>query len=199
MKKIKVSLYFIQLSIAEKITYFLNVIAKMTGNVFFPEPDIPLAEVKTSVDTLSASYLASRDGSHTAISKLHDDEDATDHLFRILAAYVDRIADGDETKILSAGFQGTSQPTPHQKADLVVVDGPNSGSAKLVAKAIAGARAYIWQISINGTDWTTVDTTTRSSYEMDGLPVAEIRYFRVAGVTPEGTTDFTAPVKKVIV
>ncbi|MDR3653536.1 MAG: hypothetical protein P4L34_11290 [Paludibacter sp.] len=204
MKRLKVLLDFIKLIIAEKISFYRNVIAKLTDNATFPTPDVSLADAKTSVDKLEASYIASKDGSHTAIAMLHANEAATDELFRTLAAYVERMAGGDESKILSAGFHVSKQPTSFQKPDLAVLDGPNSGSVKLVAKAVDKAGSYIWQM-VKGTlpadekGWITLGYTTQANNEMDGLEVAAIYYFRVAAITPDGTTDFCSPVMKVVV
>ena len=204
MKKIKILLDFIRLAVAEKIAFYRNVITKLTGNAVFPTPDVPLTEAKTAVDKLEASLLASKDGSHTAIAVLHADEEAADDIFRTLAAYVDRISDGDESEMLSSGFHVSKQPVPIQKAALAVEDGPNSGSIKLVAKAVEKAGAYIWQyakdtLPTSESSWTQAGTGTRSFYEMTGLTVAAKYYFRVAAVTPDGTSDFSAPVLKVIV
>ena len=41
---------------------------------------------------------------------MHDNEKAVDTLFRHLAHYVDKIADGDEITLLSSGFQEIKQP-----------------------------------------------------------------------------------------
>ncbi len=46
MKKTKALLDFNKFSIAEKISFFRNVIAKLTDNPFFPNPDVPLSELK---------------------------------------------------------------------------------------------------------------------------------------------------------
>ena len=63
----------------------------------FPTPDVSLADATKAVDALETAYLAAKDGSHTAVALMHDAEDAADNLFRILVAYVDRIADGSES------------------------------------------------------------------------------------------------------
>lgn len=204
MKKIKVLLDFIKLSVAEKIVFYRNIIAKLTDNPAYPTPDVPLTDAKTSIDILEASYLASRDGSHTAISAMHDNETATDTLFYKLAAYVEKVAEGDATKILSSGFHESRQPTPPQKPQLAAGDGANTGSVKLTAKAVDRAGAYIWQsakdnLPVAESDWVLVATGTRSYYEITGLTVGSKYYFRVAAVTPDGTTDFSAPVSKVVV
>jgi hypothetical protein len=122
-----VLLSFIKLSIVEKIAFYRNIIAKLTDNPAFANPEVPLTDAKTAVDTLEASYLVARDGSHTAISAMHADEVVTDALFYKLAAYVEKVAEGDETKILSSGFQESKQPASRQKAQLSITDGSHSG------------------------------------------------------------------------
>lgn len=204
MKKIKVLFDFIKLAVAEKIAFYRNVNTKLTDNPTFPTPDEPLTKSKAAVDKMEVSFLASKDGSHTAIATLRADEEAADKIFRSEAEYVDRTSDGDESKILSSGFHASKQPESIQKAVLAVEDGPNSGSVKLVARAVPKAGAYIWQYAkgtlptdVNG--WIQAGTGTRSFFELTGLSVAAIYYFRMAAVTPDGTTDFCSPVMKVIV
>lgn len=204
MKKLKVLLDFIQLAVVAKIAFYHNVLACLTNNALFPTPDVALAEVKAAVDKLSASDLAARDGGRTAIATRNADEKAADELFHILAAYVDRIASGDEVKILSSGFQITKQPVAPQKAPLTVLDGANSGSVKLMAKAIDKAGSYIWQMA-KGTQpaaeegWSQIGITTQASFELKDLEVGGKYYFRVAAVTNIGVTDYTAGVLKVVV
>jgi hypothetical protein len=204
MKKVKVLLDFIRFAIAMKIAFYRNVITKLTDNVFFTKPDVSLADAKTSVDKLETAFIGAQDGGHTAVAAMHDAEAEADAIFRILAAYVDRIADGDETKILSSGFHPSAQPTTIQKPALSAEDGDNSGSVRLVAKAIEKAGSYIWQIGkdVLPTDesgWSIIGQSTRAYYDLTGLTVGAKYYFRVAAVTPDGTTDFTAAVLKIVI
>ncbi len=99
MKKIKVLVDFIQFSVAVKVAFYRNVIAKLTDNPDYPSPDVPLVEAKAAVDNFEAAIVAAKDGSHTAVSAMHGVETRTDGVFTILAHYVDRVAAGDETKI----------------------------------------------------------------------------------------------------
>lgn len=204
MKRIKVLLDFIELSVAEKIVFFRNVLAKLkAGASVFTNPDESLDTSGVSVDTLEANYMAASGGGHAATVAMHASEDAADEIFRVLAAYVDRIAKGDESIILSSGFNTSKQPTPAQKADLTVVSGGNSGTVKLTAKAVKGAGSYIWQMAkgalpTDESGWTNIGFTTQASNEVTGLEVATKYYFRVAAITNTGTTDFTAAVLKVV-
>lgn len=203
MKKLKVVFDFIKLSIAAKIEFYRNVVANLTGNIRFPTPDAPLEDAKASVDALESNHLAAKDGSRTAVSAMHAAEEKADDVFRILANYVSRVADSDETAILSSGFHTTKQPATSQKADISAENGDNSGSVWLVARAIDKAGAYIWQYSkdvLPDTEegWITTAHTTQSYYQQTGLTVACKYYFRVAAITTTGTTDFTAAVMKVV-
>ena len=91
-----------------------------------------------------------------------------------------------------------------EKPTLAANDGPNSGSLKLVAKAIYSAATYIWQsakdtLPTTESEWVTIGHSTQASYELTGLTVMNKYYFRVVAVTPEGTTDFSAPIEKIVI
>ena len=199
----KVLLNFIQFSVIEKVSYYRNLVAKTTGNPLLPTPEISMAELTAALDQFEAAIVSARDGSHIAISALHDCETATDKKFRILAHYVDKIADGDETTILSAGFQASKDPAPRNKPPLSAYNGSHSGSVILDTKAIDKAGSYIIQIADGSgpfveTDWRIVAVVTQSRYEVTGLIKGKVYSFRVAAVTPSGTTDFCAPVEKLV-
>lgn len=204
MKKTKALLDFIQLSVVVKIAFYRNTLTRLTGNETFLNPDVSLAEAKAAVDALEAAYLATQDGSHMAVSAMHDAEDKADDLFRILVAYVNRIAGGNETEILSAGFHVSRQSGAIQKSELEAQDGDNSGCVWLVARAVEKAGAYIWQIAkdvlpTSDEGWITAGYSTQSYFQVKGLTVGSKYYFRVAAITPSGQTDYTAPVAKVVV
>jgi hypothetical protein len=100
----------------------------MANNPHFPAPFIALNEAKLAVDKFEAAILASADGRRTAVSVMRDAEAAADSVFRALAGYVDLVADGNETIILSSGFDHCKQPVPHNKPVLEVVYGSVPGS-----------------------------------------------------------------------
>ena len=118
MKIAKVLLGFIKYSIAEKLPFYRNIVAKFISNPVFASSDITPAELTTALDNFEASIGAARDGGHTPIAIMHDNEHAVDKLFRNAAHYVDKIADGNETIILSSGFLASNQPKTHQKPPL---------------------------------------------------------------------------------
>jgi len=176
---------------------------QLYGNPLFTIPDIPEAEAIAMVDALEAAMQAAKEGGPTAMSALHDAAERADTLYRNLAHYVERIAVGDETSILSSGFHISKQPVITPKPELAALDGEHSSDVKLVAKAKERGTAYQWQMSKESDDgtqgvWVDIGTTTRATIEVKGLEVMKRYKFRYAIVTPDGTSDFCEPVSKII-
>ena len=204
MKIIHTKLDFMQFSPIVKVGFYRNVITKFTGNPSFPTPDVSLQDASAAVIALENAIIAASDGGRTRISEMHDQEKLTDTMFRSLAAYVDRIAAGDESTILSSGFHESRQPTYSSKAILTMVDGAHSGSVIFKGKAIPRAGAYHFQmckgaIPLTEDGWILCGVSTRAEFELSGLDVMCLYYFRIAAITPEGLTDYSEPVSKVIV
>ncbi len=100
MKKTKVSLDFIRLPVALKILFCRTVLLGITGNAAYQMPDVSLADAKTAVDNLEIAALAAEGGSNLATAQMHDKVKIVNELFHNLAAYVERLANGDEAKII---------------------------------------------------------------------------------------------------
>ena len=149
MKTLKALLDFVLFSASEKVIFFKNVLLCLTANPAFQNPDVPLAEANTAVDNFELALLAAADGSHTAISLMHDSEKAVTLKFRNLALYVTRLSEGDASKILSSGFNVSSQPITKDKPILSVTDGTHRGTAKGSLKSVPKSGAYVWEINHN--------------------------------------------------
>jgi len=200
----KVLLDFIELSIAAKIAYYRSVIAKMTENDHFPKPDEPLTEAKSVVDNLEAAQLKAIDGGHSATVAMHNCEVKADAAFRILAAYVTRIANGDEEITLSSGFHTSADRTPLQKPELSVANGNLSGSVTLTAKAVLGAGAYIWYqaegtLPTDDKAWTIAGYSKQATFSVTRLTPGVKYWFRMQAIVSTGVADFTAAVSIMVV
>lgn len=203
MKKSRVILDFIRFSVAEKIMFFRNVISLMTGNTSFATPDVPLTEAKTVVDTLETDQAAAKSGAHVMVSKMRKSEEVADNVFRKLARYVDRIADGNETIILGSGFHVSKQPEPSVREAFEVEAGDNPTEIVLIRKAQPGARSYVWQYCIgalptNGIPWVFAGASTQARYVIRELESGAKCWFRVAAVTATGQGPWSDPVMKVV-
>ena len=202
MKKVKAVLTFLRFSILKQIGFFRYAIEKLTNNPTFPTPDVPLADATLAVNKLEEAYNASRDGSHEAVALTRQLEKEAQEIFRKLADYVNRIADGDESKILSSGFEVSKEPAPRQKVELTVIEGEKPGVFILRRQAVKGARSYVWQYSIGDVPategaWINLGVSTQATYEADGLTSGVRYWFRVAAVTAEGTGAFSSVVSRI--
>ena len=200
----KVLLDFVIFSVSDKLIFYRNVILKLTANPTYLTPDPTLIQLKAAVDSLEQAMLAAQDGGHTAVSAMHDHDKSTTLMFRNLAHFVDKLAIGDETKILTSGFHPSNQALAHEKVELTVNDGNNSGAVNLGGKAHPKGGAYIWQKSTKENplleaDWATITMTTQAHCYVESLTPATYVYFRYCVVTPTGITDYCAPVRKLIV
>ncbi len=203
MKILRALIDIVKFPSREKVVAYRNIVFKMTANQYYTAPYIPLTEATLAIDAFEAAIIAADDGSHVAKSIMHDKEEIVDNIIRVYAHYVNQVANGNETKLLSSGFNITPNTPAVTKAILAVVDGAHSGSLKFIAKAIYGAGAYDWQICKGGipvleSDYEAVDITTAASHEMSGLEVGTQVAVRCRAVTPNGKTEFCVPVVKIV-
>ena len=203
MKKPKVKIDFIPLSIPEKIIFYRNIIAKLTANLFFTTPYISLADATLAINNLEAATLTAADGGHTAKSIMRDMEEVVDNTFRILAHYVNQLADGDSKKIASSGFNQTQDSTAQAKAILTANNGTHPGDVRLVTKAIKKTGVYKWQsskgpIPTDDSGWKDEGMSTKAHFDISGFTPGELVNFRVCAVTADGTTEFCVPISKII-
>ena len=203
MKKNTVVLDFIRFTIPNKIVFGRTAISKMMAIQLFMNPDVMYPALTESVNKLETLYMSSRSGDHQQVALMHQAEVEFDELFRKLGNYVDRMADGDEAVILSAGFHLAKQPSPSEKSEFSVEAGDVPGTMVLKRKALAGASAYVWQYYVGTAapaegDWLFASSTTQTSYVMKGLTPGTKVWFRVAGVTKDGLQPFTDAIMKVV-
>lgn len=204
MRKNHVVFDFIEDIIPEKIEFSRNTCMLMDENPNFVTPDVPLSEIRTKTDSLEKCYQAALNGGKTEIALMRKTEKEWDELMRVEALYVDRIANGDATIILGAGFRLVRQPSSPQKSEFSLEFGERPGSVILHRKAVKGAKSYIWQfctIALPETPegWLPVEVTSKANVEINNLTL-EIKYwFRVAVVTPRGTSAFSAPIMQIFV
>jgi len=203
MRRSKVLLDFIKLSVGEKIAFFRNVIILMTNNLLFPKPDVTLEVLTPMVDKLENDYAASRSGSHAMVMVMRQAEQVADNAFRKLAMYVDRTADGDPAIILKSGFNISKQPEPANRDSFIVEAGENPTEIVLTRKAQPGAKSYVWQYrsgALPGTDqsWVFAGFSTQTRFVVKGLESGSKYWFRVAAITINGTGPWSEPVMKMV-
>ena len=199
MKKLKVVTSFTTLPVVDKASFCRNVLVKMASNALFNAPDVSFADATAALDALDAAILAAKDGGHTPISIRNDCEKVVNAKFSILAKYVDRIANGDETTILSSGFAECKQPSVPAREAFTVTDGVYPGSIHGRCIPTDNAGAYVWQIREAGTTVWVTHNTTQSSVDIFDLIIGTVYELQVGSVTKDGLQPFSAVVSKLVV
>jgi hypothetical protein len=201
MKKLKVLLNFVKKPVTKKITLYRYVINRLTDHPLFTHPDIELEELISLTNKLESDYIASRSGEHEKIALMHETRDITDNAFRVVARYVDRIANGSEADILSSGFSISQKTGSYNKPPIWIKQKGNE--VIFCCKAIPHARAYVWQYAIGNlpdddSGWLFAGGSTRVMYGIKGLESGIFLWVRVAPITPKEFGPWSDPIKKVV-
>ncbi len=206
MKKIALGLR--KLTILLKVAFGRKVATSLDGNADFPTPSPTVAEINAISDELEQSYNEAELARQIAKEKtaLQNQKEAEfDEVMNKSANYVENTSNGDEAKIISAGF------TP--KADGVYSDdllpAPENLSATLSDietdidlqwDKVEGAASYDIEMTTEASGiggWTHVKTSTKSSTTITGLENGRRHYFRVKATNTNGASAPSITASKV--
>ena len=177
------------------------VVNQMTANkATFASPTPALTTVSAAITTLVNAQAAFK--SHTGTRAARDDaSSALVELMQQLRGYVETVARANpaqaSTIAQDAAMRLRSNP-PRHKSDLAV-KGVASGSVKVVAKALKGARANDFEYSTDGgKTWIEVPTATRASVTITGLQPGATVTYRHRPITKAGPGDWSQPVSAIV-
>lgn len=196
MGKVKVSVNFSRsmFNDYELAPFASGVLDSMTDNPLFPNPSPTLAVFKTILDTYISALVKAEQGTKAATAAKNNARVSVEDLLKKESSYVQIASDGDETAILSSGFQVNKKPAPvgelPKPQNVKIEVGSNKGGVTISCNAIKGARAYQYEYSklpiTADTTWVDV-VTTRSYADVSGLESGKEYGFRVAGVGTDPT------------
>lgn len=153
---------------SELITYSNGIYTTLNGNINFPSAAPFVALLLTANTALIAAVAAAKPGDKTSTSAMHDAENNVKRNLRALGALVDFEADGDETKILSSGFDLKTFTPPTPKSFTIKL-GKLSGTVDMEINSF-GAAAYKWLTSPDPIGvWTEVALTTVSKVTVSNV------------------------------
>ncbi|MGE0088540.1 MAG: hypothetical protein AB7S50_03590 [Bacteroidales bacterium] len=203
MRRLKIIFDFIRFSIADKVAFCRTVVTNMTDNPSFPSPDVSLLTVIEAVNKLEASMIAAMDGGKVAKVLMHEAEADVIEIFRKLASYVERVANGDEAIMLSSGFNLSKERVSIKRLELNVTQNDFPGTVSLKRRAVEGAMSYLWQYCQNDSPvtedgWIFAGASAQTKFQITNLSTTGKYWFRSAAVTREGTTAYCTPVFKVV-
>jgi len=203
MKAIKGIMDFARFAIALLIEFARNTVTMMTGNAYFPTPLVPLAQITSAVNDLEAKFNLALGGGKTAKANMRLAVKTLVALLKKQVAYVNTVAGGVEGVILSSGFHTSAKPKPTLLTDFSLSNGKSAGSIIAKHKAVKGARTYVWQrandpLPTSDSGWAYVGFTTRRQFTDTGLVSGTKHWYRVAWVTKDGLSGWSAPMSIIV-
>ncbi|SFS94086.1 hypothetical protein [Sphingobacterium wenxiniae] len=178
---------FNNLDAAKLIQYAEEIIAKMgENNEIFATPTPSLTALEAAVLVYRNSVTEASFNDRRAISFRNEKRKELEFLINELSKYVDTIARGNNTIILSAGFLPSKDPTPgddwNPKAQQLEVEPQGLGTSRIKAKVKPWkqARYYQFEFKKKNTElpWQKV-LSTRSVVEIPNLETFQEYEFRV--------------------
>lgn len=193
MSKLMVALLLSKKSIAQIIIDAKDYVTSMTGNVHFPGPSPALSVITTLVTTLEAAVAVAQTKLRGSVGKMHAELKALNIQLKLLAGYVESVANQDpdhaQDIIQSSGMLVKKHAQRPPKI-FTAVQGKNSGDVVLNTKAVRHG-AYIYQMSTDGINWTTIYTGTKVRFVKTGLTAGTHVFFRVAVSDKNGQGDYS--------
>jgi hypothetical protein len=188
-------------SIAALISRSTTIASAIEANkATFTSPTPPLATVNAAIATLTSAESTFK--AHTGT---RSDRDAARvalvALMQQLHTYVQGVVNANPSEaavIAEEAAMALKKPTTHSKPPLAVKQTVSS-AVKVVAKAIAGAKANDWQYSTDGgKTWLDAPTTTKASTTITGLVPGATVMYRHRPITKDGPGDWSQPITAVV-
>jgi hypothetical protein len=180
----------------------------LTGNANFPSPPVTLAAFAALIATAQTKLTTADTAAQAAMQATTEKDNAIGEMAAAanqLAAYVDLMANGDESKILSAGLSVRAARAPQSVPDAVqnlsLTAGDNSGELDAQWDPPGNAKSYEVQTSadpFSDATWKTTETVTNSKVALLGLPSAAKIWVRVRGINSAGKGAWSDPAVKVV-
>lgn len=187
----------LSMPIPQKLSRTGEIVTSMTGNPDFPVPVPDLANVSTAVSELGTAHQAALDKGLTAKADQRAKNVVLNDLLRQLRDYVNGVAQGDETLVLSSGFEASKIPAPigpmPQVVNLLGKGGDGDGSVKLRWKSVYGAKNYVVQQGVDAATMVPIAYPSAATTVVTGLVIGNFYWFRVAANGAAGLGPFSDP------
>jgi len=198
--KMKALIGFGQMKDDELLIAATTIVAAMTGNSNFPTPSPEINEVKALLDDFSSKMAISRKrGSPEDTAHKDESIPALVSALQKLGYYVNSVADGHLSTLLSSGFPtnapSTASMVPHAVENVRLSDGQQSGQMRLDFAKQAKVRMYEYSYRKLGEaeqEWSDRFTTTSSRLNIIA-PLEAGHYYevRVRAVNTKGAGDWS--------
>jgi hypothetical protein len=208
MKKAKAFLNLSKASVNDIKLKAKMIVTKMTSNASFTTPAPALTAITAQIDLVTTKQAEQDAAFQTYQQKTKELGSEKDNLLNILdteRTYVETIANGDESKILSAGFDTKQPPTPIGELDapknMLAEEGGKAGEIMCTWKTVKGAKSYNVDQSTdisNADAWEHAVTVTKAKCVISNLAPGTRMWFRVAAIGSAGQSGFSDVTTKIV-
>lgn len=165
-----------------------RVIASLTANEYFSDPQPPLQAVLEQQQRFAQLLVPAKDGSRLAASQKNDARQLLVDMLKELGRYVQYAGKGKKSILLSSGFELAKEPAGHieleQPAD-IQIEGSARGEISISLGRCKGARSYIYQLAPDplapDSRWESAPSTRRG-HTFAGLASGQRYWLRVVAV-----------------
>lgn len=152
MRKRKLILDYSKINDDEFNTLVGKVLDCLDGHALLTDLPIPLVDLRTQADDYKAKWQkASRGGSLLEIEEKNDSKRVLIKSFRSIAFYVNTVADGSRSILLSSGLilelDPRSVDVPAVVKEVVLLDGKQRNQLQIRFKPLKDALLYEYQVS----------------------------------------------------
>jgi hypothetical protein len=195
------------LKVDEKVTFAMKVHDRMTANAgTFAEPDVEMPALLTKAEALQTAQANAINGGKLEKAIRDAAELDLEQALRKLANYVENVSEGNEVLIGQAGMVARRPrvaliPDTPAPAELRTGNTIISTEVKLKWKKASNIQGHEIQVCphpITEDGWKLVKHSTRSRVVIPGLEAGKTYWFRVRGFSAAGTSEWSAPVSKVV-
>lgn len=182
-----------------------GIITSMKGNPYFLDPTPSLDEVTTAKKAFDDSLLAAKSGDRTKIAFKNEKRAQLIDLVHRLARYVEMIANGNRTILLSSGYdisnERNSTSEMGEVENVKLADGNASGEMYVCCESVQGARSYVFEYTLDplldSNVWTS-QTSTKSEFTITGLIPGKKYWVRVVAIGSYDRRSVSAPISRYV-
>ena len=179
-----------------------RVVSNVKSNEQFKSLTEPVTAVENALTEYDDALIKAGSGDRSLISDKNSKRAVLRGLLANLAVRVSQLSSGNDSVLLSSGFDVSKDRSgPTKKPIILVVDLGLPGEATTRIPQVRKTRAYIHQYT---TDPLTPDNVWRSEtsksnrYNFKGLPSGAKLWFRVVIFDKDGNSTYLAPVARII-
>jgi len=208
MKKQKAILNLSRATANEVAVKASTIVSKMTTNANFPAPAPALNIITSQISLLNTKLTEQETAFKTYQQKTVEVQTEKDNLINLLETegnYVENVSNGDEIKILSAGYDVKQKAMPigllPAPKDVLASEGGSEGEVIVTWKPVRGAKSYVVEMSLDITspdNWNYQATVTKTKCYLSALDSGTRIWVRVVAINAAGQGAFSDPATKTV-